>query len=97
MTDIQWLGGIAAILATLGGLLAAVIRLQHGISVQFDRTRRESEERAVTTHQRIDRLGDTIDRTYVRKDLHEAHIERLDAEIANIRGSLGCPATEREP
>ena len=96
MTDLQWLAGFVAILAGLGSLLVAVIRLQNGINQQFDQTRRESEERAIGTHARIDLLGRTIDQTYLRKDVHEAHIKRLDGEIANIKGSLGCPATERD-
>lgn len=95
MTDIQWLASIVAILAGLGSVVAVVVRLQHGIGEQFDRTRRESEERAVVTHKRIDDFCVTVDRTYVRKDLHEAHLKRIDGEIANIKGSLGCPATER--
>ena len=96
MTDLQWIAGFVAILAGLGSLLVAVVRLQNGINQQFDQTRRESEERAVLTHSRIDLLGRTIDQTYLRKDVHEAHIKRLDGEIANIKGSLGCPATERD-
>ncbi len=92
MTDIQWIAGIVAILAGLGSVVVAVVRLQHGIGQQFEQTRRESEDRAVVTHQRIDLLGRTIDQTYLRKDVHEAHIQRLDGEIANIKGSLGCPA-----
>ena len=95
MSDIQLAGLVVSVLAAVGGLVVTLLRLQAGIAEQFTRSRTEDEGRAVTIHNRIDTLGDRIDRTYVRKDVHDAHVQRLDGEITNIKKSLSCPVLDR--
>ena len=96
MNDLQLAGALLSALVAVGGLVVTLLRLQQGINEQFTRSRQEDEIRVVTIHQRIDTLGERIDQTYVRKDVHEAHVQRLDGEILNLKKSLACPALERE-
>ena len=96
MNDLQLAGVLLSALVAVGGLVVTLLRLQQGINEQFTRSRQEDEIRVVTIHQRIDTLGERIDQTYVRKDVHEAHVQRLDGEILNLKKSLACPALERE-
>lgn len=96
MTDTQWIPIVLSILAGVGGLVFALMRLQHAIGLQFMQTRMESETRTSGTHKRIEAMTEAIDRTYVRKDLHEAHIDRLDGELAHLRTQIGCPASEKD-
>ena len=96
MNDLQLAGVLISALVAVGGLVVTLLRLQADINRQFTRSRQEDEGRAVTIHQRIDTLGDRIDRTYVRKDVHDAHVQRLDGEILNLKKSIACPAVERD-
>lgn len=95
MNDLQLAGVLLSALVAVGGLVVTLLRLQQGINEQFTRSRKEDEGRVVTIHNRIDALGDRIDRTYVRKDVHDAHVQRLDGEITNIKKSLSCTVLDR--
>jgi Na+-translocating ferredoxin:NAD+ oxidoreductase RnfG subunit len=91
----QTIGIILAILSAGAAVLTGVIRLQSGINQMFTEIQAKDEARTSGIYQRLEAMDQVIDRTYVRKDLHEAHMERIGGEIGNLRSSIACPAPDR--
>lgn len=100
-TPITW-PALAAVIATAGTILAGLWAVYGQIKRQFEKTRTESEARAVRTHERIDDLRRDIRDHYTTRELHEATTRRLDEalherdrQLADIAARLNCPGPAR--
>jgi len=85
MIDPNWIIVFIMVAAGVGSVILFIVRLQSSIYRQFQQTQSLSEQRAIGTHARIDTLRTEMSQGYVRTDVHDAHIERLDAEIDNLK------------
>lgn len=94
---------VADLALTAGGLILTIVGGQYvvmrNMKLDGDRTRKEGEDRAVRTHERLDNLRQHIDDKCVSKEVYHSDLRRLDDAIrerdqlhADLSSRLGCPS-----
>lgn len=90
---------LAAVIGTAGTVLAGLWAVYGAIKRQFEKAAEAGEQRAIRTHERIDKLGEHISQTYLPREVHKAEMRRVDdalrereRQLAELSARLQCPA-----
>ena len=101
------MGSYAAVIVT--ALIGGLWKLHSSLKKQFEQNSKQSEDRAIRTHQRIDtlctrteakfdELSKDVRENYIHKEYHTLEMKRIDGEIMALRrlSACGVIAKERE-